>query len=365
MVIGDEWLAEVDGKRRIDDENDRVRIEIESALRREIPIIPVLTRGASHPTKAMLPASLEALAYRNGTSIRHEHFRTDMDSLITQMEKLFAPQESTPSKPAEPKEPTPPMKSTPPTTPPPAIPPVASIPAIATFKEPAGWKRKRLMIVTAIGATGVLLLAITGSFMRRHESVSPATPAGQAPNPAPTATPAATVAATNQMSAGVVAEDHSRNTAAALKALEATATATATATSGMEPAVSLAASIPNFAGIWKKINPKDAAHPMRLKVVQSGDQIACYITHTEVFDNRPFLQAIISQGKATTSHPQGCPPKFRKPGYNYDNPGVDIFSINLRGSTLVYEQESKWTSPCDGHPIGTEQRITKLQRVSQ
>src|SRR5437016_11920294 len=68
VVIGDKWLTEVDGKRRIDDENDRVRIEIELALRREIPIIPVLTRGASHPTKAMLPASLEALAYRQRTS---------------------------------------------------------------------------------------------------------------------------------------------------------------------------------------------------------------------------------------------------------------------------------------------------------
>src|SRR4029450_3058062 len=89
MVIGDEWLAQVDGKRRIDDENDRVRIEIETGLRREIPIIPVLTRGASHPTKAMLPASLEALAYRHGTSIRHEHFRGDVDSLISQMDKLL------------------------------------------------------------------------------------------------------------------------------------------------------------------------------------------------------------------------------------------------------------------------------------
>src|SRR5215472_11283315 len=74
VVIGDKWLARVEGKRRIDDENDRVRIEIEAALRREIPIIPILVRGASHPTKAMLPASLEALAYRNGTSILHEHF---------------------------------------------------------------------------------------------------------------------------------------------------------------------------------------------------------------------------------------------------------------------------------------------------
>src|SRR5215472_16502332 len=126
VVIGDGWLAQVDGKRRIDDENDRVRIEIESALRREIPIIPVLTRGASHPTKAMLPASLEALAYRHGTSIRHEHFRTDVDSLISQMEKLLARPESTSSKPAKPNEPTTPVKSTETTKPPPAIPSVTS-----------------------------------------------------------------------------------------------------------------------------------------------------------------------------------------------------------------------------------------------
>jgi hypothetical protein len=169
VVIGDKWLAEADGKRRIDDENDRVRIEIESALRREIPIIPVLTRGTSHPTKAMLPASLEALAYRHGTSIRHEHFRGDVDSLISQMDKLLARQESTPSKPAEPKERTPPVKPTQTTESRPAIPSVASISAIAASKEPALWTRKRLIIVTAIGATVILLLlAITGLLTRPH-----------------------------------------------------------------------------------------------------------------------------------------------------------------------------------------------------
>lgn len=126
VVIGDKWLAEADGKRRIDDENDRVRIEIESALRREIPIIPVLTRGTSHPTKAMLPASLEALAYRHGTSIRHEHFRGDVDFLISQMDKLLARRESIPSKPVEPKEPATPMASTQTTQSQPAIPPIAS-----------------------------------------------------------------------------------------------------------------------------------------------------------------------------------------------------------------------------------------------
>ena len=137
VVIGDKWLAQVDGKRRIDDENDRVRIEIEAALRREIPIIPVLARGASHPTKTMLPASLEELAYRHGTSIRHEHFGGDVDSLISKMDKLLARQQSTPPKP-------PPVKS----------------------KEPEVWKRKRLIIVTAVAATVILLLLITGSLTR-------------------------------------------------------------------------------------------------------------------------------------------------------------------------------------------------------
>jgi hypothetical protein len=169
IVIGDEWLAQVDGKRRIDDENDRVRIEIETALRREIPIIPVLTRGASHPTKAMLPSSLEALAYRHGTSIRHEHFRGDVDSLISQMDKLLARQESTPAKAGEPTEPTPPVKSTRTTQSQQAVPSVASISAIAASKEPAVWTRRRLIIVTAVGATVILLLlAITLLLTRPH-----------------------------------------------------------------------------------------------------------------------------------------------------------------------------------------------------
>jgi hypothetical protein len=179
VVIGDKWLAEADGKRRIDDENDRVRIEIESALRREIPIIPVLARAASHPTKAMLPASLEALAYRHGTSIRHEHFRGDVDSLISQMDKLLARQESTPSKPAEAKDPTTPVKSTQTM---PGIPPAVSIPAIAALKESKVWTRKRLIIVSAIGTIVILVLLALAVFPSRkaREPYQKATDQGNA-----------------------------------------------------------------------------------------------------------------------------------------------------------------------------------------
>jgi hypothetical protein len=174
VVIGKKWLAQVDGKRRIDDENDSVRIEIESALRREIPIIPVLTGGASHPTQAILPASLEDLAYRHGTSIRHEHFRADMDSLISQMDRLLARHETTPSKSAEPKEPATPMKSTQTMQSQPAIPPGASVSAIAASKEPAVWTRKRLITVTAVGAVVILLLLVTITVLltRPHPSLT-------------------------------------------------------------------------------------------------------------------------------------------------------------------------------------------------
>ncbi|MGO9516904.1 MAG: adenylate/guanylate cyclase domain-containing protein [Candidatus Korobacteraceae bacterium] len=131
------------------------------------------------------------------------------------------------------------------------------------------------------------------------------------------------------------------------------------------PVAQQGAPIPNFDGTWAEISPKDPAHPFRLKVGQNGARISLYISYTQSFNSVPFLEATISQGRATTSLPQGCAPKFQKDGYDYHNPGVNIFTVSLRGSTLVYEQETKWTSPCDGHPIGVEPNIRELQRVSQ
>jgi hypothetical protein len=72
-----------EGMRRVDDPNDFVRIEIESALRRDIPVIPLLVRDAKMPNADELPAELENLAYRNGIKIRPDpDFHNDMDRLI-------------------------------------------------------------------------------------------------------------------------------------------------------------------------------------------------------------------------------------------------------------------------------------------
>src|SRR5256885_12633659 len=57
VIIGDQWLVSADGKgnRRIDDAADFVRIEIESALKRAIPIIPVLVGEAAMPKPSDVP----------------------------------------------------------------------------------------------------------------------------------------------------------------------------------------------------------------------------------------------------------------------------------------------------------------------
>ncbi|MGB9031304.1 MAG: hypothetical protein WCC27_14380, partial [Acidobacteriaceae bacterium] len=56
-MIGLDWLNTKDaqGRRRLEDANDFVRIELASALRRDIPVVPVLVRGAKMPIAEDLP----------------------------------------------------------------------------------------------------------------------------------------------------------------------------------------------------------------------------------------------------------------------------------------------------------------------
>ncbi|MCI0610440.1 MAG: toll/interleukin-1 receptor domain-containing protein [Anaerolineae bacterium] len=85
VVIGNQWLEITDsrGRKRLQDPSDFVRIEVESALERNIPVIPLLVGGASMPSERKLPPSLQKLVYRNGIPIRSDpDFHRDMDRLI-------------------------------------------------------------------------------------------------------------------------------------------------------------------------------------------------------------------------------------------------------------------------------------------
>ena len=92
VVISKDWTSvkNTEGKRRIDDPKDFVRIEVESALKRNIPIIPILAGTVTIPSELELPDSLKDLTYRNAIAVRSDpDFHRDVDRLIRGIENIF------------------------------------------------------------------------------------------------------------------------------------------------------------------------------------------------------------------------------------------------------------------------------------
>lgn len=95
-VIGKHWLdvkhgeGPKQGQRRLDDPADFVRIEIQTGLDRNIPVVPLLVGGASIPSEQQLPKELQELSYRNAAEVRSgRDFHGHMDVLIRGLDQLF------------------------------------------------------------------------------------------------------------------------------------------------------------------------------------------------------------------------------------------------------------------------------------
>ena len=96
VVIGPRWtaLAKTDGSRRLDDPADYVRREVEAALGRDIPVVPVLVQGAPLPKKEDLPESLAALVKRQAATLDHAEFRDDAERLCERLAKVIVIEDS-------------------------------------------------------------------------------------------------------------------------------------------------------------------------------------------------------------------------------------------------------------------------------
>jgi hypothetical protein len=90
-VIGKSWIDMRDqtGIRRLDDPNDFVRIEIESALNQGKRVIPVLVGDAHMPRPDELPETLRPLARRNAVRLTHERFRADTQGLVKALQQAL------------------------------------------------------------------------------------------------------------------------------------------------------------------------------------------------------------------------------------------------------------------------------------
>jgi hypothetical protein len=89
-VIGPKWLgANADANSRMQEKTDPVRVEIETALERKIPILPVLVDGAKMPESTELPIEFGSFAYLNAAEVATgRDFRSHMERLIGAIDQV-------------------------------------------------------------------------------------------------------------------------------------------------------------------------------------------------------------------------------------------------------------------------------------
>jgi anti-anti-sigma factor len=90
-IIGPLWTGPLgNGRARIDDETDLVRIEVQIALSMSIAVIPVLIANAVIPGPGQLPEVIKDLAFRNAIRIdAGQDFDHHMSRLIGAIQRYF------------------------------------------------------------------------------------------------------------------------------------------------------------------------------------------------------------------------------------------------------------------------------------
>jgi hypothetical protein len=150
VLIGKDWLEARDkaGQRRLDLPDDFVRQEIAAALKRNIPVTPVLLQGAAMPSPEQLPDDLKDLAFRNGFELSYTRWQSDLAEMVKRLD-LKADQ------------------------PPPARPL-----QVAAAPPPAGTRTRLLAGVGAVVVVGVvaLIAVLNWSGHTRDSTVTPPAP---------------------------------------------------------------------------------------------------------------------------------------------------------------------------------------------
>jgi hypothetical protein len=157
-VIGPKWLGGRGKNARINESNDPVRIELETAFQQGMRIIPVLVSGATMPKAADLPQSLQGLCYINAGEVDGgRDFRQHMSRLIYAIDQILKTDEPSLSKQA------------------------LNTESAANSGEPSGSSRKWVPFVVAAMAC----LVVTAAGILTYRSITSTSPDSTLPAAAP------------------------------------------------------------------------------------------------------------------------------------------------------------------------------------
>jgi Tol biopolymer transport system component len=93
-IIGPRWtdIRNEAGQRRLEDPDDFVRIELEAALSRSVPVVPVMVGHAPMPGTSQLPSTLSSLAFRQSIEVRPDpDFHNDATRLVSALRAIVDP----------------------------------------------------------------------------------------------------------------------------------------------------------------------------------------------------------------------------------------------------------------------------------
>lgn len=90
-IVGPKWVGPRANQNRLTNAADPVRVEIEAALRKDRPLIPVLVLRGNMPRPEQLPDSMLDFAYRHAVSVdAGQDFDVHMMRLVRAMDRLLA-----------------------------------------------------------------------------------------------------------------------------------------------------------------------------------------------------------------------------------------------------------------------------------
>jgi hypothetical protein len=186
-LIGDEWLTITDahGRRRLDDPDDFVRLEIEAALARNVRVIPILVDGARMPRADELPDSLARLVRRQALELSPARFDFDTGRLLKVLDRTLAEMRAAQPEPGAT----------------PSVPQAAPATPSGSSEPPGGQRRRRstrARVLAGAGVAVVLILLVVAIVANSGGTPSPTGAAAPSPSAgAATTSPPAGAATTS------------------------------------------------------------------------------------------------------------------------------------------------------------------------